>query len=245
MRKEPYGLMPIFAHRCMHHEIYGKRLQYETYKSSQILHSINDTIDHFGMVVDGVLKAEQYTSQGSVLCSAYFEDNDVFPELLYFTGKRQYTYTLVAVRRTTVAWMHVSDLEEMLKEDTEMMTAFMLYLSKRGLRNQMLLSCLMYQTIQQRVAYWLLSMNHLSEHERIPLPRSQTIWANTLHVSRSSLNQELKRMEKEGIFRIEGHALILLDQKKAGGYFIKSMRDRYSLCSIEEHRGPVFYYPEI
>ncbi|MCB6288912.1 helix-turn-helix domain-containing protein, partial [[Clostridium] scindens] len=73
---------------------------------------------------------------------------------------------------------------------------------------------LMYQTIQQRVAYWLLSMNHLSEHERIPLPRSQTIWANTLHVSRSSLNQELKRMEKEGIFRIEGHALILLDQKK-------------------------------
>lgn len=214
MRKEPYGLMPIFAHRCMHHEIYGKRLQYETYKSSQILHSINDTIDHFGMVVDGVLKAEQYTSQGSVLCSAYFEDNDVFPELLYFTGKRQYTYTLVAVRRTTVAWMHVSDLEEMLKEDTEMMTAFMLYLSKRGLRNQMLLSCLMYQTIQQRVAYWLLSMNHLSEHERLPLPRSQTIWANTLHVSRSSLNQELKRMEKEGIFRIEGHALILLDQKK-------------------------------
>ena len=206
--------MPIFAHRCMHHEIYGKRLQYETYKSLQILHSINDTIDHFGMVVDGVLKAEQYTSQGSVLCSAYFEDNDVFPELLYFTGKRQYTYTLVAVRRTTVAWMHVSDLEEMLKEDTEMMTAFMLYLSKRGLRNQMLLSCLMYQTIQQRVAYWLLSMNHLSEHERIPLPRSQTIWANTLHVSRSSLNQELKRMEKEGIFRIEGHALILLDQKK-------------------------------
>ena len=35
-----------------------------------------------------------------------------------------------------------------------------------------------------------------------------------MHVSRSSLNQELKRMEKEGIFRIEGHALILLDQKK-------------------------------
>ena len=33
MRKEPYGLMPIFAHRCMHHEIYGKRLQYETYKA--------------------------------------------------------------------------------------------------------------------------------------------------------------------------------------------------------------------
>ncbi len=214
MQNDVTALIPIFARRCKHHAVYGKKLKYETYKSSQVLRSLNDPIDHFGLVMDGVLKAEQYTSEGNVLCSAYFEDNDVFPELLYFTGKRQYTYTLVAVKRTTVAWMHVSDMEEMLKEDTEMMKTFMLYLSKRGLRNQMLLSCLMYQTIQERVAYWLLSMNHLSEHERIPLPRSQTILANTLHVSRSSLNQELKRMEKEGIFRIEGHVLILLDQKK-------------------------------
>lgn len=214
MPKDGTALLPMFAHRCMRHAVYGKKLRYETYKNSQVLRSLNDPIDYFGLVVEGVLKAEQYTSQGNVLCSAYFEDNDVFPELLYFTGKRTYTYTLVAVKRTTIAWMHVSDMEDMLKEDTEMMKAFMLYLSKRGLRNQMLLSCLMYQTIQERVAYWLLSMNHLSEHERIPLPRSQTIWANTLHVSRSSLNQELKRMEKEGIFRIDGHVLILLDQKK-------------------------------
>ena len=56
-------------------------------------------------------------------------------------------------------------------------------------------------------------MNNLGQNERIPLPKSQTIWANTLHVSRSSLNQEIKRMEKEGYFRIEGHTLILLDKE--------------------------------
>ena len=33
--------------------------------------------------------------------------------------------------------------------------------------------------------------------------------------------------------------------EETGRYFVKSMRDRYSLCSIEEHRGPVFYYPGI
>ena len=54
-------------------------------------------------------------------------------------------------------------------------------------------------------------MNNLSQNEYIRLPKSQTIWANTLHVSRSSLNQELRRMEEAGYFRIEGHVLHLLD----------------------------------
>ena len=53
----------------------------------------------------------------------------------------------------------------------------------------------------------------LGQDEHIPLPRSQTVWANTLHVSRSSLNQELKHMENAGYFRIKGHVLILLDQQ--------------------------------
>ena len=38
--------------------------------------------------------------------------------------------------------------------------------------------------------------------------------ANMLHVSRSSLNQELKLMEKEGYFRIRGHEMQDWDKKK-------------------------------
>lgn len=210
MHKELSGFIPIFTFCCMHHPIYGNKLHYETYKRGEILHSQQDPIEHFGLVIDGVLKAEKYTTQGDALCCAYFENNDVFPELLYFTGKRVYTYTLVAVRKTTVAWIPVEEMETMLKEDHELMYAFMLYLSKRGMKNQMLLSCLEYKTIRERVAYWLISMHGISENEHIPMPQSQTIWANTLHVSRSSLNQELKHMEEDQLIeRVEGSIIVL------------------------------------
>lgn len=204
--------MSIFALRCMHHAIYGNRLHYETYKRSQTLRLEQDPIDHFGFVVDGVLKAERYTTQGDGLCSAYFENNDVFPELLYFTGKRVYTYTLVAVRKTTVAWMNASDMEEMLNNDHDMMYSFMLYLSKRGMKNQLMLSCLDYRTIRERIAFWITNMNRISENDHVPLPRSQTIWANMLHVSRSSLNQELKHMEEDQLIRRDNHYLYVLDK---------------------------------
>ena len=184
-----------FAYQCLHHKTYAKYLRFETYKTAHVIHPIGSTIDEFGIVVDGCLKAEK------------------FPEFLYFTGKKLYTYSLVAVKKTEVAWISTSVFERMLEEDHDMMYAFMLYISKRGMKNQALLNCLYYQTIAQRVAFWLVSMNNLGQNERIPLPKSQTIWANTLHVSRSSLNQEIKRMEKEGYFRIEGHTLILLDKE--------------------------------
>lgn len=206
--------MPIFSLCCMQHPVYGKKLRYETYKRTQILCAQEDPIDRFGFVIDGVLRAEKYTTQGSAICCAYFENHDVFPELLYFTGKRVYTYTLVAVKKTTVAWMRISDMEEMLKSDAELSYAFMLYLSKRGMKNQMLLSCLEYQTIRERIAYWLININPMSQHNKIPVPRSQSMWANTLHVSRSSLNQELKHMERDGLIERKGEYFIILNQQR-------------------------------
>lgn len=202
-----------FASQCLHHETFAKYLRFSTYKTASLIHPIHDPIKEFGIVVDGCLKAEKYTFNGNELCRAYFENDDVFPEFLYFTGKKVYTYALVAVKKTEVAWIATSVFERMLREDPEMMYSFLLYTAERGMKNQTLLNCLHYQTIQQRISFWLLSMNNLSQNEYIRLPKSQTIWANTLHVSRSSLNQELRRMEEAGYFRIEGHVLHLLDRQ--------------------------------
>ena len=54
-------------------------------------------------------------------------------------------------------------------------------------------------------------MNDINQSDIISLPGSQTIWANTLHVSRSSLNQELRHMKEKGYFDIKDNNLILLD----------------------------------
>lgn len=214
MAGQPSNCIPSFTTSLRQHPVYGGKLQYKTYKRSQILRSQQEPIEHFGIVVEGLLKAEEYTAQGDELCCSYFEKDDVFPGLLYYTGSQMYAYTLVAVKRTTVAWISVYDMENLLAKDHDMMYAFMLYMAGRGLKNQLLLSCVERQTIRERIAYWLTTVSHLSKDARIPLPQSQAIWANTLHVSRSSLNQELKHMEKEGLFCIEGHELVMLDKKR-------------------------------
>lgn len=208
---------PPFADLCREHEIYSRYLKYKTYKAASIIYSLGDPIDAFGIVTDGILKAETDTAGGEEMCSAYFEEKDILPEFLYFSGRRSYTYNLVAAKRTTVAWMPASRFVEMIEEDTRMMYSLLLYVSQRGLKNQLQLNCLNYQTIRQRVAFWLVGMDHLYEDGQIPLPVSQIVWANKLHVSRSSLNQELKKMEALGYFRRNPRGLKLLDAEGLSG----------------------------
>lgn len=203
---------PSFAYTCLHHPVFGARFRYETYKTAEIIRTAGTPIKEFGLVVEGCLKTIRYTVNGDEICNCYFEKDDIFPELLYFADRKAYTYTLVAVKRTNVMWIAAEVFERMLREDQELMYTFMVYLSKRGLKNQMLLGCLHYQTIRGRIAFWLTNMGDLSRSDCVPLPASQTIWANTLRVSRSSLNQEIKKMEKLGYFSIRGSMLIVRDR---------------------------------
>ena len=153
-------------------------------------------------MVSGILKAVDNTLDGTEMCHAYFEPKDIFPEFLYFSGERYYTYSLYAEKKSTVIWVPVCVMEEMLSKDQQLMYALLLYISQRGLKNQLYLHCLNYQTIRERVAYWIVGMNNLPPNEAVHMPCSQAVLANMLHVSRASLNQELKLMEKEGFFKI-------------------------------------------
>lgn len=205
-RKERSCRIP-FADLCRRDSKYQSYFTKKTYQRSECIHLRGTKITHFGIVLNGILKAVDNTLDGMELCHAYFEAKDVFPELLYFSGERHYTYSLYAEKNSTVLWIPVSVMEEMLSKDQQLVYALLLYVSQRGLKNQMYLNCLNYQTIRERIAYWIVGMNNLAPGETVAMPCSQTVLANMLHVSRASLNQELKMMEKEGFFRIKNREM--------------------------------------
>lgn len=164
-----------------------------------------------GLVSKGILKAVTCSSSGVELCNTYFEEGDSFPELLYLTGERRYTYLLCAEKRSTVLWIPIDVLEAMLTGDPLLLGALLRHVSQHGLRDQLYLNCLHYQTIRQRIAYWAVGIQKMGPRRGIRMPGSQTIFANLLHVSRSSLNQELKQMEREGYFRLQKKCMVEVD----------------------------------
>lgn len=203
-----------FADLLKRSEEYRSYFIRKTYEAAQCIHPQGTRITHFGIVEHGILKAVEHTSNGVELCQAYFEEKDIFPEFLYFSEKKNYSYSLVAEKRSAVLWVPVQILEEMLEKDQHLMYGLLLCISQRGLKNQLYLSCLNYQTIRERIAFWIVGMEGISPGEAISMPCSQLMLANMLHVSRASLNKELKLMEREGFFRIRNRKMLVLDEDR-------------------------------
>lgn len=203
-----------FADLCLRDEKHRTFFMRKTYGPSQCVQPQGAKISAFGIVESGILKAVNHTANGVEMCQAYFEAKDLFPEFLYFTGRQNYGYYLIAEKKSAVVWIPTHVMEEMLQEEPQLMHALLLYISERGLKNQLYLNCLNYQTIRGRIAFWIVGMHNLAPSQSICVPCSQQMLANMLHVSRASLNQELKQMEKEGIFRIEKRELMNIDEER-------------------------------
>ena len=200
-----------FADRCMENKEYQSYFIHKTYQAATCIQQQGTVIEHFGIVTKGILKAVNDTVNGMELCHTYFQVKDIFPEFLYFSGKQHYTFDLYALKKSEVVWIPVTVMEEMLAADPQLMYALILYISHRGLKNQLFLNCLNYHTIRERIAFWIVGMNDLTLGETLMLPSSQSILANMLHVSRSSLNKELKLMERDEFFIITQREICDID----------------------------------
>ena len=104
-----------FADLCKRNEEYRTYFVRRTYEASQCIHPQGTKISCFGIVESGILKAVNNTINGVEQCHSYFEAKDLFPEFLYFTGRKNYVYTLIAEKKSTVLWIPVHVLEEMLE----------------------------------------------------------------------------------------------------------------------------------
>ena len=62
-----------------------------------------------------------------------------------------------------------------------------------------------------RLSFWLL---HVKNPDKIiEIPNSQEVLADILHVNRSSLNQELKFLDAEGIIELEKKKIRVIDKE--------------------------------
>ena len=89
-----------FADLCRRNSEFRTYFIRKTYDASQCIHPQGTKITSFGIVEAGILKAVDHTRKDAEMCHAYFEARDIFPEFLYFSGEKEYSYTLAAEKRS-------------------------------------------------------------------------------------------------------------------------------------------------
>lgn len=186
-----------------------------TYHANEMILSEGAPIDHFCIMLEGVIKTTEYTSDGKQLNSSYFfggetlPGGDAFPFYMVYGEQSHYFCDTYCVKRARVIWLPVAQLCPVIERDPVFLLNILRFVSAYAQYSKHLMRCVQYRKVEDRLAYWLMNLNDPTQ--RIAIPNSQEVLADMLHVNRSSLNQALKYVEEKGVIRRQGKYIWVQD----------------------------------
>ena len=182
------------------------------YKVNELIHRNGDPIDRIGILISGSLKATNYSIEGKEVDTFYFFSVDCFPMYLIYGGQNYYPYNVYSFKRSKMIWFDRERFLSIVESDPQLLKNILCMISNYTCYNKLLLGASQYYKVSQRIAYWLLES--CSGKEYVEIPSSQEVLSNLLMVNRSSLNQELKKLEKSGLIHVD-HRKIYIEDSEA------------------------------
>lgn len=190
-----------------------------TPKRGEIIFHQGNKVEKLGFIVEGVMTCSKFAYNGDKINTHYFYAGDIFPEYLLLTGENKYIYNLVTEKNAKLLLINASHMRELLLQDIKWNNLIIEYMAWRGLNAEKWSLCNCYSTLKSRIAYMLLEIKEIEENQWTKISDSQKVIASKLHVSRPMYNQELIKMEREGLIKRNGQNMMLVNREKLETYF--------------------------
>ena len=182
-----------------------------SYKANELIMNVGDPIESICIILSGALKSTEYTSEGKELNSSYYFAGDAFPFYLVYGGTKNNFSNTYALKKSRVIWLKVNDLIPVIDNDQVFLHNVLRFVAEYCCYSKLIIRCTQYRRVLDRLCFWMLYIKN--PDEIIYIPNSQEVLADILHVNRSSLNQELKHLHKEGVIRIDKKRIKVLDKE--------------------------------
>lgn len=170
--------------------------------------------DALYVILDGEVKIVLVGSDGQESILVVFGQGDFFGEMALFDAKPR-SADAVAVSDTTTCVLHRDVFEQFVREHPEVAFPIFRALTARLRRTTHRLEDVMFLDLPTRVAKKLLQL--ASKHGvqtprgvRIDLPISQQELAEMVGATRPRVNEQLRRLSREGIIEVERQTILLL-----------------------------------
>ncbi|MDO5018784.1 MAG: Crp/Fnr family transcriptional regulator [Lagierella massiliensis] len=162
------------------------------------------------LIKKGCLKTAEYMIDGKEIVSSYYSEGDAFPFYLHYGNYTSFPYDVYSIKSSDVYFVPFKDLKPIIDRDCTLMNNILTFVSEYTCFNKFVLRSTQYYKISQRIAYWLLNYDQI---DTLKVPKTQEMLADILRVNRSCLNSELKSMESQGMIKVKGVDIKILDRE--------------------------------
>lgn len=193
----------------------------QSYSKNQNIVNSGETIDRFGIVLDGEATVLKENAEGNRVILTVVKKGDLFGEMLVFSSKKSWPVTVRVQSSCKVLFLTHSDLIARCGNNCpshmSMLQNFMKVLSDKSLMLNKKVEYLSIKSIRGKICTYLLEQCQMTSSNTITLPLNRNELADFLNVSRPSMSREICRMRDEGIldFHLSTFKLMDIDALKS------------------------------
>jgi CRP-like cAMP-binding protein len=158
-----------------------------------------DICDSLGIVIQGELEVQKHYASGKVVTLAKLNRGKTFGEAIAFSETNIYPATIVSYKGSIILYISKKDIIAMCSSYPKVLNNFMQLLSSKILLLNRKIKELSFETLRQKVSYYLLSQYEVQNTTELTLPMSRKSLAEHLGVQRPSLSRELVNMKSDGL----------------------------------------------
>ncbi|MDO5737716.1 MAG: Crp/Fnr family transcriptional regulator [Eubacteriales bacterium] len=211
----------IFRASCEHTEIHN-------YSKSEVVAREGDPCTGLGIVVEGQLALQKYSSSGENSTLSILGAGQSFGQELIFSSRRRYNFSLEALNQCKLILVPREDILAMIAKSPQLLINFLQTLSDELRHREEHIHLLSQRTLRQKISCYLLELYRkqladegetfrtqaqLLKTASVELPVSKEIASRLLAIPRPSFSRELISMEKDGLVKVAGRVIWLLDLK--------------------------------
>ncbi len=196
----------------------------------EIVEHEGDDCDGIGVILQGKLALQKYTSSGDFATISLMEEGEMYGEDLLFGSFHQFPMTIEAVTNSKILYIPKSILIPLLQNNFFLNQNYIRILSDKVCLQNERISLLSQKTLRQKIAFYLLELFKKQKKEKdlirarqprtrindlvIELPVSKEVIARLLAMPRPSFSRELINMERDGFIKVDGRTITIVDIKE-------------------------------
>ena len=199
--------------------------QIKHFSKNEIMILTGDKVNHIGVILNGTASAYLEHIDGSRTIMSNLSPMSVFGEIIVSTRTHKSPVTVYALTDVTAAFIEYRKVYSMCAAACASHSIFLENMLMAVGDKYFLLfdriAILREKTLRSRILAYLIALSDRMESDTVMLPFSKTMLADYLLANRSALSKELRKMENDGLIKVNGREVKLF---RSWSYWSESNR---------------------
>lgn len=180
-------------------------------RKNEIVALENEPCGGIGLVVDGILTIQKSNCHGSSIIIETLTAGDIFGEAVVFSNMSRYPATIICVQDASYVMVSHIEILKLCSNNKIFLNNFMNLLSNKILMLNRKIKVLSYQTIRQKVSYFIVQFYYTAGSLTLNVPFNRAQMSEYIGIPRPSLSRELISMKNDGIIDYYKNSIKILN----------------------------------